>query len=101
MRWGETFWQAVNATWPFATLTASTDAIHVSLRFIGLMKEDFDFQKAEITGIRKRKGVLPFSTGIVIEHQKPDTPRFILFWTFGYTRLKSELTRLGFTVLDA
>jgi hypothetical protein len=64
------------------------------------MKEDFVFGKSDVKAIRRKKGILPFSTGIVIEHQKSDYPRFILFWTFGYAKLKRELTRLGFTVTD-
>jgi hypothetical protein len=45
LRWGGSFWLAMNATWPFATLTASPDGLHIALRFIGLMKKDFDFRK--------------------------------------------------------
>jgi hypothetical protein len=99
--WGESFWNAVNATWPFATLTATHGGLHISMRFIGLWNEEFDFAKSEVLGITKKKGLFPFiSTGIVLAHQKAGYPRFILFWTFEYQRLKTELTRLGFEVAD-
>ncbi len=94
LRWGESFWMAANATWPFATLNASPEALCIS----GIV--NLDFRKADIKAIRRKKGMLPFSTGIVIEHQKLGFPEFILFWTFRYKRLKTELTRLGFIVTD-
>ena len=100
LRWGDSFWCAANVTWPFATLTASPDGLHIAVRFIGLMKNDFDFRKADIVGIRRKKSILPFSTGIVIEHNKSNYPQFVLFWTFSYQRLKTELTRLGFAVAE-
>ena len=100
LRWGESFWSAANATWPFAKLTATSGEIRLSMRFIGLMKDDFAFAKSEIDGMRRKKGILPFSTGIIIEHHKASYPRFILFWTFGYQQLKTELTELDFEVTD-
>ena len=101
LRWGESFWNAANATWPFATLTATPVGIHISMRCVGLWSEEFDFAKSELRGITKKKGIMPFiSTGIVLAHQKPGYPRFILFWTFGYQRLRTELTRLGFVLED-
>jgi hypothetical protein len=100
LRWGDSDWWSAHASWPFATLTASPDGLHIAVNCMGLWKNDFDFRKADIVEIRRRKSILPFSTGIVIEHNKSDYPQFVLFWTFNYQRLKTELTRLGFAVLE-
>ncbi len=96
-RWGQSFWNSFNMTWPFAKLKVTRDQIRIS---IGLIepRHSIYFKKREINGIR-RQGVL-FGLGIVIEHRKMDYPPFILFWTFRYRRLKAELERLGYTVLN-
>ena len=100
LRWGESFWNAAYATWPFAKLSATSDGLQIFVHAIGLMEEDFNFAKSEVDVIMRKKGILPFSTGIVIGHHKANYPRFILFWTFRYQQLKTELARLGFTVND-
>ena len=90
----------LNLTWPFVKLTATPSGIRISMRLLGLRRKEFTFAKSELQSIRRKCGILPFSTGIVLAHQNPDYPRFILFWTFNYQKLKTELTQLGFTVED-
>jgi hypothetical protein len=97
---GHSFWFASNATWPFAFLEASPDSISITLSFFGVFKKKFEFAKSEIRSVKRKKGILPFNTGIIVEHQKQEYPPFILFWTFVYPKLAAELSRLGFTITD-
>lgn len=100
LRWGISFWRAANATWPFASLQASSEMISVTLSVFGLYKRQFEFSKAEIIGVRKKRGIFPFNTGIIFTHRKPEYPPFILFWSFSYQRLSNGLARLGFLVAE-
>ncbi len=98
LRWGRSFWGGTNATWPFATLHAGHDEITIVLNVLGVMKETFRFSPDDLTAIRRQRGIFPFNTGVVFEHSVTSYPPFILFWTFQYHRLKTELNRLGFEV---
>jgi hypothetical protein len=99
MRWGNSYSDAMNATWPFATLRATSESLSVTISALGLLKRQFDFTKAEIKGVRKFQGFVPFlSTGIVIEHAKPEYPPFLIFWTINFRRLATELQHRGFCV---
>ncbi len=82
----------INATWPFARLSADRDAI--ALRC--LLK--FTFPRDQIIALSRYRGFT--STGLQIEHRVPRYPGFMLFWTFNFERLKAELETLGYTVRD-
>ena len=100
LRCGESFWFATHATWPFVTLNATSEKIVINLSVIGIIKKQMEFAKGDIKAIVKKKGMLPFNTGIVIEHSKQAYPPFVLFWTFGFGNLKQKLLELGFKVVD-
>jgi hypothetical protein len=84
--------RSMNATWPFARLSADRDAI--TLRCLS----KFTFPRDRITRLSRYRGF--FSTGLRIEHNVPRCPGFMVFWTFSFDTLKVELEALGYTVRD-
>jgi hypothetical protein len=98
LRWGESFWGATNATWPFATLHASKDGLRIDLSVLRLWRRRFELTLSDIQALRKKRWL--FSAGLLVEHSRSDYPQFILFWTFRYSTLKTRLNQLGYTVFD-
>jgi hypothetical protein len=80
-----------NATWPLAKLVASPEELKLWVLGIKLA-----FPKASITRLSEHHGY--FSTGLRIEHSKPRTPQYIIFWTFDFATLAKELPLLGYQV---
>jgi hypothetical protein len=66
----------INATWPFARLSADRNAIGLRCLF------KFRFPRDRITRLSRYRGF--FSTGLQIEHTVPLYPKFMLFWTFDF-----------------
>jgi hypothetical protein len=82
---------AFNATWPLATLLATDTELRLKFFF-----KDYVFPKSSILRLSKQSGM--FSAGLRIEHRVSSHPAFIVFWTFGFSRLKRELQGLGYEV---
>ena len=82
---------ALNATWPFATLSATPVELTVSSPF-GV----HTIPRKSIQRLKKHHGI--FSTGLRIYHTVSSQPAFIVFWTLGFNRLNAELERLGYPV---
>jgi hypothetical protein len=88
-----------NATWPFATLSATPDALLLSC-----FGREYVFPKPAIQGLSRHRGL--FSVGLRIQHTVASHPKFVVFWasvfwwTSGFRRLKNELEMLGYTVSD-
>jgi hypothetical protein len=82
----------VNATWPFARLSADRDAVALRCLF------KFTFPRDRITRLSRYRGFI--STGLQIEHTVPRYPEFMLFWTFSFDELKCELEGLGYRVIS-
>ena len=88
-----------NATWPFATLSATGE----ELRLFCLGRE-YLFPRSHIRSMSRYRGI--FSVGLQIEHSNPSFPQFIVFWaslffwTSGFRRLKAQLERLGYEIRD-
>jgi hypothetical protein len=98
LRWGQTFGIGMNATWPFARINVSSDRLRLSVNVLGLWKESFAFEPLEVRQIRRKRWL--FSVGVIVEHEKKEYPRFILFWTFRYKILRGELRSRGYTVTE-
>ena len=81
-----------NATWPFARLSATPDAISLWCGF------RFTFPKESIRRLSWHQGRM--STGLRIEHGLPRYPEFFVFWTSDFPALKRELEALGHEVSD-
>lgn len=88
-----------NASWPFATLSATDEVLRVSV-----LGRDYSFPKSSIRSLRKHRGI--FSTGLHIDHTQPSAPEFIVFWaslffwTSGFKKLKTGLESLGYEIDD-
>jgi hypothetical protein len=84
----------LNATWPFARLSADRDTIALRLLFI-----KFTFPRDKIRRLSRYRAFI--STGLQIEHTVGHCPKFMLFWTFDFDTLKAELEARGFQVQDS
>jgi hypothetical protein len=88
-----------NATWPLATLSGDKDSLRLWCPAgVFSLNRLFVFPRSHIRRLSKYRWL--FSIGLRIEHTDESFPEFIVFWTFGFTKLKSELMRLGYDVED-
>jgi len=96
IRYGASLWRySVNATWPFATLDATADALRIAVG-LGPMKRRFTFSRAEVDSVGLTSGL--FSVGLQVHHSRSDYPPFILFWTFAPDRLIAAFDKLGYRI---
>lgn len=88
----------INTTAPFATLSANSDAIHLSC-----LGREYHFPRSTIRRLRRHRGL--FSVGLQIEHTQGSLPEFVVFWaavffwTSGFENLKRELKSLGYEII--
>jgi hypothetical protein len=80
-----------NLTWPFATLTVTPTWI--SIVTVG---PKYRFHRREVRSLSRYDR--PFSTGLRIEHERPDYPELVVFWTCDFGRLRAALEALGYVV---
>jgi hypothetical protein len=88
-----------NTTWPLATLSGD----QYSLRLwcpVGVFSPNrlFVFPRSHIRRLSKYRGL--FSIGLRIEYTEESFPEFIVFLSFDFTNLKSDLMCLGYDVED-
>ena len=87
----------INATAPFAALSANSDAIHLAC-----LGREYHFPRRTIRQLRRHRGL--FSVGLRIEHTQDSLPEFVVFWasvffwTSGFKNLKRELEGLGYEI---
>jgi hypothetical protein len=91
VRWGDSFWLASCATWPFAHLLICDDRL-----LLTYPEGAYDFPRDQITQLTTRRGL--FSRGLRIEHRVAEYPPYITFWTFAFQTLYDALTGAGFPV---
>jgi hypothetical protein len=96
LRWGDSFWQAANVTWPLATLRMNTAALEVRLGLWPVFLRRFTFTRSDVTALRPCSGII--SSGVQIEHTKANYPPFILFWSFAPARLLADASAAGYPV---
>jgi hypothetical protein len=88
-----------NASWPFATLSATSDALRLSC-----LGRNYDFSRGSIRGLSRHRGIL--STGLRIDHNNASYPDLIVFWaslfpwTSGFRKVKTHLEGLGYEIRD-
>jgi len=80
-----------NATWPFAKIKVSSNAIELKC-----FSRKYKFEKDEIKELREYIGMI--SKGLLIEHRLKNYPKHIVFWTFSFNRLKNSLEKFGYSV---
>ena len=81
-----------NATWPFASLEVTDSELRLRCFW-----QCWTFPKNQIVRLSEHRS---FSTGLRIQHSIESYTRFIVFWTFGYGKLKHALEERGYTVYD-
>ncbi|HZR19774.1 MAG TPA: hypothetical protein VFE51_20985 [Verrucomicrobiae bacterium] len=68
----------VNASWPLARLSATSDQLAIKARVLG----NYSFTPEQVSAV-ERYALIPFlAWGVRIRHQVPDYPRRIIFWCF-------------------
>jgi len=90
VRYGKTYTNAFNATWPFARLIIGPEGIQLNSTFFKI----FSFSKQDITAVSKYSGF--FSEGLRIEHHVADYPPFIVFWTSKLEAISIALSKNGY-----
>ncbi|MEZ5323660.1 MAG: hypothetical protein R3F19_01125 [Verrucomicrobiales bacterium] len=95
LRWGSSYWLSANATFPFGKIWIDDEKIVIEVDLL-VKKRRFDFPKEAIQRLAMKRALM--GKGLVIQHSVEDYPRFVLFWTFSFPRLKSNLEQRGYTV---
>jgi hypothetical protein len=83
-----------NASWPFAKLSATSDIIRLTC-----LGRECEFPRREVRRLSRHRAL--FSTGLRIEHAVAACPEFVVFWTFGFEKLKRGLEGAGYEVQEA
>lgn len=94
IRYGDTYYDAFNASWPFARLIIESEMIHLETSFF----KSFSFPKHRILALSKYSGFL--SKGLRIEHEISEYPPFVVFWTSSLEVIKLALVENGYAVSE-
>ena len=82
-----------NATWPFATLRASSEALVLEVMFFG----SFRFSPAQVVDVEPYYSLLIVGRGVRIRHSVSEYPETLIFWCFVEPKgVVAELKRLGY-----
>lgn len=92
---GAEFCIAWRSGWPSAYITVTENSIILGVWW----GKHYFFDKAQISSIRKYKGLL-FSEGVQIFHTKEDYPPYIIFWSLQPKELWRKLEQLGYLIDD-
>lgn len=98
-RIGSSYWAAINATVPWATLEVPTAELRLSVTSTKILYGrtiNYVFQKDEITRLSLYQGM--FTDGIKIEHQITRYEKFIVYWSQDIETTVRMLRRLGYIV---
>jgi hypothetical protein len=86
----------VNASWRFAKLSVSEQALGISV-----FGREYVFPREAITRLSEHRGFV--STGLRIEHRAARAPGLVVFWASvgraRFARLATELERRGYAVV--
>jgi hypothetical protein len=83
-------------SFPFASLTVTSDQISLAVHTILFGKKEYLMAKDQIREITKFRGF--FSSGVHFSVNDATTPEPLVFWTFGFANLKQKLESHGYTV---
>ena len=83
---------AFNATWPFATFEVADSELRLRCFW-----KCWTFPKSQIIRLSEHHS---FSTGLRIQHSVANYTQFIVFWTFGFAKLRRALEENGYKVYD-
>jgi hypothetical protein len=81
----------VNASWPLATLTISSE--HIFLSTFG----KYEFTPEQVVSIESYGAIPLLASGIRINHNRPDYPRQVVFWCVGgRKKVLASFEKFGF-----
>lgn len=84
----------INATWPFATLTAQQEQLVLNATLLG----KYSFAPEQVVEIEQYMALPILGWGIRIHHNIPTYPRKIIFWCLGSpASLIERIRETGFT----
>ena len=94
-RVGWSFWASINWTIPFATLEFDAESLTLKIP-----RRTYRFARDEVSGIRLvgPTGAPPGCHGIVVAHNAPKVPRYLLFWSFDRPALIAALEASGYSL---
>jgi hypothetical protein len=92
IRIGQSYWDSMNYTWPFAKLDVEQDGIQITLLFC---KKIF-ISKDDILAVEKYSAFI--SSGVKITHKNTAIAPCLIFWTSSLDQLINQLkTTLSLT----
>src|SRR5947209_164855 len=68
----------VNASWPLARLSATTDRLSITARLLGT----YGFAPEQVSAIERHVLIPVLAWGVRVRHQVPEYPQRIIFWSF-------------------
>lgn len=68
-----------NATWPLAQLSATPDALTISVRLLG----SYTFAPSQVAAVERYATIPVLSWGVQIRHCRVDYPQRFIFWCLG------------------
>ena|SRR5688572_19832043 len=98
LRWGQSFWNAANATVPFVRVRITPACFEVRVNAWPFFTDHFVFSPSDVSEISIQRGW--FSKGIRIKHLRNDYPPFILVWSFCCSQQLAAAKAAGFVVLE-
>ena len=66
----------VNATWPLAQLSATSERLTIAVRFLGACT----FTPQQVSAVERYVMIPLIGWGIRVRHQAPDYPQRVIFW---------------------
>jgi hypothetical protein len=77
-RWGDSMYFDRTASWPFAKLLVSSSELTLEISVL-FRNQRFTFSPAQVTSIIDRR--ILFSRSFVIDHNRPDYPSVVMFFS--------------------
>ncbi|HWY78358.1 MAG TPA: hypothetical protein VN281_22275, partial [Verrucomicrobiae bacterium] len=66
----------VNATWPLAQLSATSERLTIAVRFLGA----YTFTPEQVSAVERYVIIPLIGWGIRVRHNAPDCPQRVIFW---------------------
>ena len=85
-------------SWPFVQLRISPGRIRLTVNFPWIVHEAFELQKMDIRAIRWQRVL--FSKTISFEHQSPDSPLVLRFYSFKQREVWCRLRSAGYPLIE-
>ena len=77
IRIGSSFLNSINFSWPFVKVMFEDDCFRIVISFVS--SKEYIILYKNVIKISYKRGI--FSEGVIIEHNMPFVPLYIIFWT--------------------